>query len=140
MPKNIFVDLNVILDVLLQRQGYESSRDVLRLGEQASYRLYISAHMVTTFAYLLEQANVPQPTIRKHVVWLLDTFSVVATDDQLLRKAAQSKLTDFEDAVVEQAASCVEAQVIVTRNIRDFKQSLVGAQTPEEYCNTTDKV
>ncbi|HTE22687.1 MAG TPA: PIN domain-containing protein [Candidatus Limnocylindria bacterium] len=44
MPKNILIDLNVILDVLLERKSFEASLGILRLSERDAYQLYISAH------------------------------------------------------------------------------------------------
>lgn len=133
MPKNIFIDLNVIVDVLLAREGFELSRDVIKLGEQGNYQLFISAHMVTTLAYLLEEAKVQRTTVLKHVAWLLNTFTVVPTDAQLLWSATNSRITDFEDAVIEQAAAKANASVVITRNIRDFRDSIVLSQTPKQY-------
>ena len=89
--------------------------------------------MVTTFAYLLEYAKVPEVEIRRQVGWLLETFTVVATTDIVLKDAVASKSRDYEDAVVEQAAIAARASVIVTRNITDFKTSAVPAVTPELF-------
>lgn len=133
MPKNIFVDLNVVLDVFLARQGFEASKNVIKLGEQSEYRLWISGHCVTTLAYLLERAKLSRPKILQHITWLLDTFSVVSLDEQLLRAATLSLVTDYEDAVIEQAAIKANAKVIITGNIRDFRHSAVQAQTPEQF-------
>jgi len=41
--------------------------------------------------------------------------------------------SDFEDAVVAAAAESSGCEVIVTRNVRDFRDSPVPAVTPEEY-------
>lgn len=133
MPKNILIDLNVIVDVFLARPGFEPSRDVILLGEQGMCRLYVSAHMVTTLSYLLEDAKVPRPKILEHVTWLLDTFHVIPTDDKLLRAATTSSLSDYEDAVVEQSAIAIGAAIIITRNIRDFRRSVVPAKTSQQY-------
>ena len=133
MPENILIDLNVIVDVLLERGGFETSRNVLELGESGSHRLFISAHMVTTFAYILEEAKVPRPEIWRHINWLLQIFAVVPTDGELLKTALKSRIKDYEDAVVEQAALTFGASAIVTRNVKDFKASAVRALTPEAY-------
>jgi predicted nucleic acid-binding protein len=137
MPENILIDLNVIIDVLLERRGFESSRDVLELSELGSHRLYISAHMVTTFAYILEEAKVPHPDIRRHIEWLLRMFVVVPVDEVLLKAALKSRISDYEDAVVEQAAVICNASTIVTRNIKDFKASTAQVLTPEAYVQKT---
>jgi predicted nucleic-acid-binding protein len=133
MPKNIFVDLNVIVDVLLERTGFEASSRVIESGELGNAQLYISAHMVTTFAYLLEAAKVPRPEILRHIHWILNLFTVVATDNSLLTTALKSRVDDYENAVVEQAAHTCGAAMIITRNVRDFRASIVRAITPEEY-------
>ncbi len=135
MPKSILVDLNVILDVLLERDGFEASRSILELQESRSHTVYISGHIVTTFAYLLEHAKVPQAEIIRQVNWLLQTFPVVATTHDILRSATNSLIDDYEDAVIEQAAVACKALAIVTRNLKDFGKSSVSAITPEQFFN-----
>lgn len=130
MRKNILVDLNVILDVLLERRRYQSSQAVL---ESSLYKIFISAHIVTTFAYLLENAKVPRKEIKRNIDWLLNTFVVVATTDIILSKALKSDVIDFEDAVIEQAALNCEAEAIITRNVKDFTKSTIPALTPEAF-------
>lgn len=133
MQKNILIDLNVILDLLLDRKGSDASRSVLELNEHESHHLYISAHVVTTFAYLLEEAKVPISQIRYHINWLVSILTVVPVDDTLLKNALKSRITDYEDAVIEQAAIICGATTIITRNVKDFKASAVPAFMPEEY-------
>jgi len=41
-------------------------------------------------------------------------------------------LTDFEDAVIEASAKEKNSSYILTRNIKDFKKSMVKVITPEE--------
>ena len=133
MPKNILIDLNVILDLLLDRKGSDASKTVLELSEQDSHHLYISAHIVTTFAYLLEESNVPISQIQHHINWLVETFTVVPVDNTLLKNALKSRITDYEDAVIEQAGIACGATTIITRNVKDFKASSLPALKPEEY-------
>lgn len=133
MRKNIFVDLNVIMDVLLQRGDTESARDVLRLGESDTHLLHLSAHSVTTFAYLLEREKIPHHEQVRQLHWLLHTFQIAATDDTLLVRALSSDIRDYEDAVVEAAASRCRADAIITGNIKGFVHSSVPAFTPKEY-------
>ncbi len=133
MPKNILIDLNVILDLLLDRKGSDASKTVLELSEQDSHHLYISAHIVTTFSYLLEESNVPISVIQNHINWLIETFTVVPVDSTLLKHALKSRIIDYGDAVIEQAAIACGATAIITRNVKDFKASSLPALKPEEY-------
>ena len=135
MPENILIDLNVVLDVLLERGGFIASRKILELSEGNSHRLYISAHFVTTFAYLLEEAKIPLTQIHSHIEWLIETFNVVPVDNLVLKNALKSRVKDYEDAVVEQTAIVCNATTIITRNVKDFIASIIPASMPAEYLN-----
>jgi predicted nucleic acid-binding protein len=50
-----------------------------------------------------------------------------------LEKAAQMGWDDFEDAVQAATAERLTADTIITRNVRDFRNSKVIAFTPMEY-------
>jgi predicted nucleic acid-binding protein len=133
MPKSILIDINVILDVLIKRSGYKASVAVIALTENDNFGLWISAHSLTTLAYLLEKDGQPRVVVLKTINWALEAFETVPISADLLKAAAASKMQDFEDAVMEQAALACKASVIVTRNIRDYKLSSVAALTPEQF-------
>jgi predicted nucleic-acid-binding protein len=133
MPTSILIDLNVILDVFLERSGFQASSDVIQLGEGGDYNIYISAHIVSTFAYLLENAKVPRQKILEHIDWMLQTFTIVPVDSQLLTLALKSNIANFEDAIIEQAAQISTCSLIITRNIKDFKASSIEAVLPEQF-------
>jgi len=133
MQENILIDLNIILDVLLERNGFEASKQILELNELTNYKLHICAHFVTTFAYLLEEAKVPAKEIRDHIKWLIETFNIVAVDNLILKNALKSRINDYEDAVVEQTAILCKASTIITRNVKDFNASVIPVLKPEDY-------
>ncbi len=135
MQENILVDLSIVLDVLLERSGFTAARKILELSVGDSHKVYISAHFVTTFAYLLEEAKVPLTQIHSHIKWLIETFKVVAIDNLVLKSALKSRVKDYEDAVVEQTAIVCNATTIITRNVKDFIGSTIPAARPEAYLN-----
>ena len=55
----------------------------------------------------------------------------VSEDDCI--KALGSQITDYEDAVIQQAAARSGCDYIVTRNLRDYEFSSVPAISPEEF-------
>ena len=65
---------------------------------------------------------------------LLETpgLKFLSVDEQVLRDAEASAMTDFEDAVQASAAAVAGIDFIVTRNKRDFRQSPVPAVLTEE--------
>ena len=50
-----------------------------------------------------------------------------------MTKAAEMAWNDFEDAVQSATAERIQANFIITRNVRDFRQSKVLAFTPSEF-------
>jgi len=136
MPKNICVDLNVLVDIVLQRPGYEAARDVIASGELGQSKLFLSAHEITTFDYILKRAGIPRADRNRFLAWLLKVCSVISTHETILMRAFASAITDYEDAVVEQAALAAHCDYIITRNVRDFKNSAMPALTPEAYLKT----
>ena len=133
MPRNILIDLNVVLDIVLDRPLADSAELVLNLQAAGSHELYLSADSVTTFAYLLERAKKTNDQIKFQIDWLLKTFRVVAVTAKMLHKALSSQITDYEDAVVEQAALACNAEAIITGNDKDFAGSAVPALKPALY-------
>lgn len=123
----------MILDLLLDRKGSDTSKTVLELSESQNHHVYLSSHIVTTFAYLLEAAKVPISQVQYHINWLLETFMIVPLDSILLKNALKSRINDYEDAVIEQAAIICGATAIIIRNVKDFNASAIPALRPEEY-------
>jgi predicted nucleic acid-binding protein len=64
---------------------------------------------------------------------LLKIFDIIEINKVILEKALFSNLTDYEDAVVEISAKEKNVDYIITRNIKDFKNSQIKILLPEEY-------
>ena len=62
----------------------------------------------------------------------MNRFKVIEINENLLGKALSSEIDDFEDAVIEVSSKEKNAEYILTRNIKDFKKSIINAITPEE--------
>ena len=59
-------------------------------------------------------------------------FTFTELNEKDLSDAAALKWTDYEDAVQSVTASRINADCIITRNVKDFKNSSVLAFTPSE--------
>ena len=69
---------------------------------------------------------------RDFIVQLTRFVGVATTDTEAIRYAAALPMTDFEDAMQVAAARACGARHIVTRNIKDFECSPIGAISPQE--------
>lgn len=63
---------------------------------------------------------------------MLGLFDVAPVNQTVLEGALESNFTDFEDAVLHQAALDVNADGIVTRNTGHFKRATIPVYAPDE--------
>jgi len=51
----------------------------------------------------------------------LDNFTIIPSIETVFRKALDSEINDFEDAVIDESAQKEKLECIITRNLDDFK-------------------
>jgi hypothetical protein len=90
------------------------------------------AHEITTLSYFLNKSNKEKVKIKKAISGIMKRFKVIAIDEKILAGALYSDIDDFEDAVIERSSKENDAEYILTRNTKDFKNSIVKPITPEE--------
>lgn len=134
----VVVDTNVVLDVLLDRKQFaEAAARVFALVEESRIEGFLCATTVTTIDYLLGQALAADEA-RAALQRLLELFEIAPVNRPVLEQALRSRVSDFEDAVIEQAARLVSADAIATRNLTDFEKSSVAAFDPPELLSAVE--
>lgn len=129
----VLIDTNVVLDVLMQRSGYELSGRVLQMSGKGIIRGFLSASAVTDIYYILNRQM--KDLVRtvdsiKTILSLIDVADVTGED---IREALDSGWKDFEDCVQNRVAVHNHARYIVTRNIKDYEGGGPQPVTPEEF-------
>lgn len=128
----VLIDTNVILDVLCGRAEFlEASSKVWKYCEVNKLSGIISALSIPNIVYILRKELDPDKT-KEIIDRLLLIFDVAELKADDLRKAADMKASDYEDAVQMCCADRINADFIVTRNVRDFISSPVPAVKPSE--------
>ena len=124
----ILIDTNVILDVLCDRTDFvESSSKIWKLCEVEKINGYISALSIPNIVYILR----PEKT-QQIIEQLFMIFHIADLKSSDIRKAANMKTSDYEDAIQMVCAQRMKVDFIVTRNIKDFIESKVPAMKPDE--------
>ena len=125
------LDTDILIDVALQRMPYATAAgELLDLLEQHPGTAWIAWHTLSNFYYLVSPTQGRNNT-KNFLVDLVQFVNVAQTTTKSFLFAARLRMKDFEDALQVAAAVACEAEVIVTRNIRDYTHSPVQAVTPE---------
>lgn len=133
MSKRIFIDTNVMLDFLGERKPfYESIAKIATLGEKGKLTLVVSPISFATVNYFLskfENSKIAKEKLRKFKI----ISKICSLDEQTIEKGLNSSFKDFEDALQYFSATESDCEVIITRNGKDFKKSLLPVMTPNEF-------
>jgi len=128
----LLLDTHIVLDLLLDRKPYaDSAAELFSKVENGTVIGCLSGSTVTTVYYLAAKtvgAARAQEEIRK----LLTIFDVAPVNRPVLEAALAADFSDFEDAVIHEAACYVGAEAIITRNQKDFKKSRIPVYTADE--------
>ena len=126
------IDANVLLDVLANREPFvEDSSKIWKLCETDRIDGYISTLTFADLVYVLRKELDPQK-IENVLNFLKLIFTFTEMNEKDLSDAAALKWNDYEDAIQSVIASRIKADCIITRNVKDFKDSSVTAFTPSE--------
>ncbi len=131
--KRIFVDTNIIVDLIADRKPFSKyAIELFSKAEEGKVQLFASSHSIATTHYLLKK-YVDENHLRAILNDLLDYLIIVPIDVNTLKRGFKSKHKDFEDALQIISATTVEnIDCIVTRNIKDFRDSEILVLPPDE--------
>jgi predicted nucleic acid-binding protein len=137
---DLFIDTGVIIDFLTDRKPLSREAAIIfTLFEQKKLKGYASSLTFSNLYYVLRKFE-----SHNKVISILDSLSklvnILKVDDQTIINAITSKLSDFEDSIQYFCASeAKKTDVIITRNIKDYKHSDLPVMTPGDFLKATGK-
>jgi len=120
---NIFLDTNVLLDWLLDRQDTfaDEATAIIDAAEKKKIGAYVSAGSLYTTAYVLEKSGRKGNDLRTAMQKVLGVLNVIKADNTPYQKACERDMKDLEDAFqYEVALHGGRLNYFVTANLRDF--------------------
>ena len=129
----VLIDLNMILDVIQERPGLHiSSSAVLQLVVEEKLLAVIPGHLLTTLYYITSKHS-SKDQAEMLLDWILRYFEVGIESKVIFLRAQNMHFKDYEDAVAASVAEAEKCMYIITRNVKDFRNSPVKVLTPEEF-------
>ncbi|MEX0680822.1 MAG: PIN domain-containing protein [Balneolales bacterium] len=135
---DLFVDTNILIDILARRKPYHW--EALRLFEQAEkkqVRLHTTAISITTAWYMLNKYG-DAKIARKAIAGMMNYVHIIPVSHRAVAMALRSDFKDLEDGVQHFAAlEAGNIEAIITRNLRDFRHSLIRVCTAGDCLDTS---
>jgi predicted nucleic acid-binding protein len=131
--EHLFVDTNIVLDLLAQRTDFfQEAQELFTRADLNKVELTISALTFANTHYILSKHLKLEET-RKILNKFKVLVNVAPVDDKIIELALASDFKDFEDAIQYYSALESKAQIIITRNKKDFKHAKIPIMTAKEY-------
>lgn len=135
MKKNIFVDTDIIYDLLAKRDPhYQAAAKLFTLSDEEKIQISISALSIANIHYLISKqlsGERAKQILRKFRLLI----HIVPLNEKIIDLALNSKFNDFEDAIQYYCAIENECDILLTRNLRDYKKAQITVMTALDFIN-----
>lgn len=134
----LLIDTNVILDMVLKRNGCGSSMELFRKVRETGAGAYITASSITDIFYILRKAI--HDTNKTYTVMenIFRLVTVLAVTDKDIHDAFGQRWKDFEDCVQYMTGKNNRMDYIITVNQRDYSDISLPVMTPEEWVHMVE--
>ena len=127
----VLVDTDVLIDVALDRRPFsELAGNLLDALQKKPGEGYVAWHSISNFYYMVAPKK-GNPGAKDFIRDLLRFVNVSPAGTKDVLFAIRLAMADFEDALQCAAAVACQADVIATRNFRDYRNSPVPARSPQ---------
>lgn len=137
--KKIFVDTNILLDLLFQRRGFFlDAKRLFNYSKSRNINIFISAISINTIYYLLQKKFTKEHS--KHLLeYIYDITDILPFDENIIFLAHQSSFKDLEDAFQYFTAKEHHISMLITRNLKDFAVDDLSVLSPQQFLEITTK-
>ena len=140
MAFNLFIDSDVIIDFFTDRQPHANpASELFELNEQGKLNLFISAVSINNIYYIVRKFLAHKKTLEV-VETLTEMTEIIGTTKREILQALKNDFTDFEDSIQYSSALNIKnLDAIITRNIKDYRNSSIAVMTPLNFLKMKEK-
>ena len=133
MTFKVFIDSDIILDVLAKREPFYASAALLfSLIEKRKIDGYTSPIVFSNVHYVLRKRVSKKMTLES-LRYLKTLIQILPLDNRAIELALDSEFNDFEDAIQYFCAEQNSINHIITRNKIDYKKAKINILTAKEF-------
>jgi predicted nucleic acid-binding protein len=135
MKKKVFADTDIIYDLLAKRDPFYSAAALLfTLADEGKVQIFISALSLANIHYLIskqQSESQAKQILRKFKVLV----RITPLTEKIIDLALNSEFEDFEDAIQYFSALQNDIEILLTRNLKDYKKAQISVLTAQDFIN-----
>ena len=130
----LLIDTNIVLDYLTNREPHtDEARQIFHYCAEKKVKGYVAAHSITNIFYILRKLF-SSAERKKMLIDLCELVEVCGLQNvQLANALTNEAFDDLEDCIQAECAKTIQADYIITRNVKDFVHSSVLPILPREF-------
>lgn len=136
----VFLDTNVLIDVLTKREPfYSNSAKIWTMVEKNLVKGYISAISVNNIYYIIKKLkgkNEAEQIVDK----IIKDFKIISLTYEILKLSRTINKKDFEDIIQYFSALQKGCEFIITRDIKDFPKKEIKVIEPSEFIEKFENI
>lgn len=135
----ILIDTNVVIDALTSREPFNKSAEKLFIMSANNIvDMYITASSAADIYYLVRKYLHNTESSKQIMKKLYSLIGILEVREKDCIEALESKITDYEDAVLEKVARRSGMEYIITRNQKDFESGITKVILPDDFIKTIE--
>ncbi len=129
----LFLDTNILIDLVADRKPFSKwAYQIFKDQKEGRWTLVTSASSVLTTFYITEK-EIGSRKAKQVLKILLSRLEIQPIQKQDLLTGLLTNFKDYEDAVQHQCAMSLQnIDYLITRNKKDYKESLITVLSSEE--------
>jgi len=129
----VFIDTDIVLDLFLDREPYlANARKIFQLAHDKKIKLFSSVTTYTNCYYVLSKL-VSNAQAKEKLVFLEKRVTVLDSKQEVIKQALFSRFSDFEGAIQHFTAVTHKMDVLLTGNLKDYKNAVIAVQSSSEF-------
>ena len=137
--KRVYIDCNILIDWLLEREPYSLyAARLIELTETGEIESFVSAVTLANTYFIIRRA-LNQKVADEFLKDSLSLFSFADIRSNTITKAINNKYRDFEDDLHYQTAIDQAIDCLITRNKKDFRQEGIEILDAEQFVKRHSK-
>ena len=134
MASKLFIDSDVVIDFFTDREPHANpASELFDLHEKGEVILHLSAVSISNIYYIVRRYLGHKKTLEV-IEELIDITEIIGTTKKEILQALNSDFKDFEDSVQYASALTIKGmESIITRNVKDYRNSTIAVLTPLNY-------